>query len=224
MQHNWNELSESTKNFMRNKNFKQELREAYQEGYQDSMNEDIGAIFRLGRRFLSPKPIGGGAGGLFGNFQGNFAAFLNSLIGANREFAEQLAENSDILQRLLNFAQADPQSARIFTGMLEKIIRNMQALAEAVPPVMPPASVIQFFQDYGRHLANNGMEFFNDGGQVGIREIPGYDGDLMTGFMAEFYEALADLFDAMDIPWNDDLGRVFSQGHPDYDPPILPPG
>lgn len=218
MQHNWNELSESTKNFMRNQNFKQELREAYQEGYQDSMNEDIAGLFRLGRRFLSPKPLGGGAGGLFGNFQGNFGAFLNTLIGANRAFAEQLAQHSDILRRLLNFAQADPQSARIFTGMLEKILRNMEALTQ----VPPPASAIEFFQLYARQLVNNGMEFFNDGGQVGIREIPGYDGDLMTGFMAEFYEALADLFDAMDIPWNDDLGRIISQNHPGYDPPPLP--
>jgi len=194
MQHKWNQLSESTKNFMR----KQELKEAYQKGYNSvHLNEQMSAagdaiqslVKRLIRGGTDLSGTGLGAGrpvrpDTFGGATGI----------TRSEYMKQLED-------LLN--EVRPTGANVgpdagFFGLLQRILRGDltgDALQEQI-------------RSWGRTFRTFGWEFFDNNGRLGLRNIPGANAvDLgIFGGDSSYWNRVAELMSQIlvraNVPWN----------------------
>jgi len=183
MQHSWNELSESTRNFIKNK----ELQEAYQKGYRDSiteygqLDEITGFSKVISNAIKRAIDAGSGVGGA-----GGAGGFLRP------------STMNDLLELLRGF----PSSGGADTGMSG--IYNI--LASILDGSLSGKALEGAMQRYGRLFRQFGYEFYDNGGSVGIREIEGFvpSGGVPgseQGFYDNFAEILGSLFNQNQIPW-----------------------
>jgi len=221
MQHNWNELSESTKNFMRNQNFKQELREAYQQGYRDSVTEygQLDEYPRLLYRVIKRAIDAGGdanLGGGLGDDIVDAAGAIPPLTGTPLENLQTLLANFPSNARALGV----PGIMKMLKGVLSGDLTGKALQQQMIV--------------FNRLMRQFGYEFFDNNGVVGIRPIRGFDMD--TAFPGgaagggqgpfgeqEFWETVIEqlqgAFGDAQIPWNPGFGlgnlypnELFPQG------------
>jgi len=193
MQHQWNELSESTKNFIRQQN---KQRAIYMNEATDIHEaESAGGIMALLRRLVRSADVPDlpGGGGITPN-PGSVPG------GANIIANNTLVSTIDDLVR---------------TGSDPSVIKMWNKLKKWMSGEYIPKLPI-YLGGLARLLRTYGYEFYSVGTppMTRIREIEGFDGAGGSGtgipgganqFMDDFFQNLMELFNTTDVPWNDAL-------------------
>ena len=244
MQHSWNELSESTKNFIKNK----ELQEAYISGYNSLINEagrGRGGRFRRVVKpgqaddFMPGTPLirGPGINAAPSNITGPLAALYNTL---PQSILDAIGGPNGPLAALADLLAGD-------NTMLNALYALLSAIGEGGKNMQDRLQV------WSRLFRRLGWEMRDDGyGTIGLFPIPDFPGinaghmDMefpefgVTGWsilegdpqsiqdFENWMEIMADMFEDLQIPYNSDLAPPDIRGLgdllDDIPPGDIPPG
>tara|TARA_R100001015_G_scaffold19062_2_gene14446 strand:- start:2874 stop:3512 length:639 start_codon:yes stop_codon:yes gene_type:complete len=183
--HRWNELSESTQRWLEQNGYQPDLpvQRSLHESLNEPLDEQTGSAIRNLLRLLKRSPEvpdtpGGGGVPIPGSG------------GVPKPF---------VMDDLVNMLDDFPTSGQGgMLGILQSIL-NGSLTGKALENQM---------QLYGRMFRQFGWEFYDNGGNVGIREIKGFEpsGNPVVASEQGFYDTLAeilsDLFGQNNIPWS----------------------
>ena len=181
--HKWNELSESTQRWLEQNGCQPDLpvQRSLHESLNEPLDEQMGGAIRNLLRLLkrSPDVPDGGGGGPITPGSGGVPDLFDM----------------DDLADLLDGFPTSGQGGML--GILQSIL-NGSLTGKALENQM---------QLYGRMFRVFGWEFYNNGGNVGIRRIkdwqsPGGMPAQEQGFYDQLAEILSDLFGQNNIPWS----------------------
>tara|TARA_R110000851_G_scaffold101557_1_gene217704 strand:+ start:4507 stop:5205 length:699 start_codon:yes stop_codon:yes gene_type:complete len=200
MQHQWNELSESTKNFIRQQNKQRAIN--MNEATDIHEAESAGGIMALLRRLVRSADVPDLPGG------GSITPGGGSMGGGIRTIQDQIQTIGDILLTIDDVT-------------LKNFWRKLKLWLEGGDIQNLPT----YLGGLARLMRTFGYEFYSVGTppMTRIREIPGFDGfggggtDIPGGtdesqFMDDFFQELMNLFNGVEnvspplnIPWNKNL-------------------